>query len=145
MPTNEVGTRDEDEGAAAQAAHRQGLVIQPCARTYRDIHFFFDEIDRAIGGDDLHPDQGIVRHEAGQDSRKHVLCEADGATDPDCADRIRSQSGKVLFGCLKFRENRLAPDVIGTAYVGEPHVAGGPLQQAHAEPILQPTDMPADA
>jgi hypothetical protein len=25
---------------------------------HSDIHFFFDEIDRAIGGDDLHPDQG---------------------------------------------------------------------------------------
>src|SRR5262252_9453890 len=61
VPINEVGARDEDEGAASQAAHRQGLVIQPCASAYRNIHFFFDEIDRAIGGDDLHPDQRVAR------------------------------------------------------------------------------------
>jgi hypothetical protein len=48
VPINEVGTRDKDEGAAPQAAHRQGLVIQPCASANSDIHFFFDEIDRAI-------------------------------------------------------------------------------------------------
>jgi hypothetical protein len=57
VPINEVGTRDEDEGAAAQAAHRQGLVIQPRASAYSDIDFFFDEINRAIGGDDLHSNQ----------------------------------------------------------------------------------------
>ena len=145
VPINEVGTRDEDEGAAPQAAHRQGLVIQPCASTYSDIHFFFDEIDRAIGGDDLHPDQRVVCQEAGHDPRKRVLGKAGGATDPDYADRIRSQQGEVVFGRLKFREDRLAPGVIGTAYLGEPHGAGGPLQQAHAKPILQPTDMTADA
>jgi hypothetical protein len=73
VPINEIGTRDEDEGAAPQAAHRQGLVIHPCASAYSDIHFFFDEIDRAIGGDDLHPDQRVVCQEAGHDPRKRVL------------------------------------------------------------------------
>jgi len=34
VPINEIGTRDEDEGAAPQAAHRQGLVIHPCASFY---------------------------------------------------------------------------------------------------------------
>src|SRR6202040_3186549 len=91
VPINEVGTRDEDEGAAPQAPHRQGLVIQPCASAYSDIHFFFDEIDRAIGGDDLHADQGVVCQEAGHDPRKPVLGKARGTTDPDCADGIGSQ------------------------------------------------------
>ena len=91
VPINEVRTRDEDEDAAPQAAHRQGLVIQPCASAYSDIHFFFDEIDRAIGGDDLHPDQRVVCQEAGHNPRKRLLGRAGGATDPDCADRIRSQ------------------------------------------------------
>src|ERR1700719_1916732 len=91
VPINEIGTRDADEGAAPQAAHRQGLVIHPCASAYSDIHFFFDEIDRAIGGDDLHPDQRVVCQEAGHDPRKRVLGKAGGATDPDCANRIRSQ------------------------------------------------------
>src|SRR5271155_118611 len=61
---------------------------------------------------------------------------------PIGSDRNR---GVVLFSCLKFREDRLAPGVIRTAYLGKPHIAGGPLQQAHAKPILQPTDMTADA
>ena len=91
VPINELGTGDENEGAAPQATHRQGLVIQPCASTYRDIHFLFEEIDRAIGGDDLNPDQRVVCHEAGHDPRKLGSGKAGGATDPDRADRIGSQ------------------------------------------------------
>ena len=95
VPINEIGTRDEDEGAAPQAAHRQGRLIHPCASAYSDIHFFFDEIDRAIGGDDLHPDQRVVCQEAGHDPRKRVLGKAVGQLTrivPIGSDRNKARS-----------------------------------------------------
>jgi len=87
----------------------------------------------------------ILTHEARHDPSHHVHTDVENRRDPDCSSGLGChlrygglrlvESGKGSRGLLVVRMSR----------IGEMEAAGCPLEQTHAQIVLEPRDASADA
>ncbi|UUZ49565.1 hypothetical protein LP420_04640 [Massilia sp. B-10] len=93
---------------------------------------------------DLDRQLRILRHEFVQHGRQAVRGKRDGNRDPECADGIGRALRDDLFRVLQIGHQAQGAFVQFGAAFGQGQGAAGAVDQAHAEPVFQVGQAPAD-
>ena len=85
----------------------------------------------------MHGDTRVIAHEAGQE-RAHVhMQKRHRASEPDHPAGLRPHAVDGLLGGVRLHQHGLAVLVVGVPGLGGREMAGGTVDQAHAEPLFQ--------
>src|SRR5690606_29063030 len=128
------------------AAHDQAaVVVELRAHPDRHVEAFVDHVHAPVADVQLHPHLGIAGEEVGQQLGHQLLGDAHRHADLDHATRLGAQAVDHLARRGGLGQHRLRMAVNALADVGDGEAAGGALQQAHAQVVLQLADAPAQA
>ncbi|EGE56540.1 hypothetical protein RHECNPAF_6420092 [Rhizobium etli CNPAF512] len=142
---HERRTGDEDTPRPVEFAHRQAcLRLRLVGRPHLEVDPFVDEVGAPIGTDNLQLDLWVTFQEFRQNAANGDVDKSERASHPHHALRIGLSFGDDRFGTIGLLQNCLAPFVKSLADRRHPKVTGRTLYQPRAEPILKPTDPPAE-
>jgi hypothetical protein len=111
---------------------------------HREIEAFSDDIDEGVGQDQLDADHRVGVEERLEMRRDVQPPERGRRRDPQRAARLAGAAGHPGFGFLDRAEDRHHAFVEALACLGQRELARGALEQAHAQPVLQPPDALGD-
>lgn len=119
--------------AGAELAGNQGRV-EYVGDAQGDIDALFDQIDAPVGKLEIDLNLGIAREKV--DHRRHQENPPDGGRAGDAHRPARFGMAGIGdgFQFVDFGEHVLAAQQAGLAGIGQAQAAGGPVQQAFAEP-----------
>jgi hypothetical protein len=138
-------TCDNNPPACAYPLHLQvGVSVETFANPDRHIDTLVNEIDPPIGYDTLKPQQWMGGKEARHGSRDRAL-QSERAAQSNKPARFSLHSKRGLLGSLSLddRSARMLEDLLTD--LGQPKSPRGPIEQPHAEPLLQQGDATTDA
>ena len=136
----EIGrARDVDQLQFADAARDQAGVRQR-ADAQRAIDVLLDQIHRAVGRAEIDFDLRITREEFRQRRRDDQPPDPAGHIDPDLARGPHRILAKQIFDLLDIGDGAQPALVECRTVLGGRHLAGGPMQQADADAVLQRLD-----
>ncbi|MNM54869.1 hypothetical protein D3C81_659980 [compost metagenome] len=125
-----------DEVQLAQRAGHQAGVTQLAHPQHR-IAAVLDQIYRAISHAQVQLDLGVPCKEVGQGRGDDAATDPAGYIDLQQAPRLRIFLAEQRLGIFHFGDQAQAAHVEGVAIVGGGDPAGGALQQARAQTLLQ--------
>ena len=138
-------TCDENPPAYADPFHLQvGVSVKAFANPDRHIDTLVNEIDPPVGHDTLEPQQRMGGKKARHRSRDRAL-EAERAAQSNKTARfsLHSKRGLLRGFSLDDRSPRMLEDLL--ANLGQTKPSRSPIEQPHAEPLLQQSDATADS
>lgn len=103
-----------------------------------------DDVHQAIRQVQLDADLRVALHEAAQQRRQPVAAEGDGGIDADPACRLAGVGQGVLLQLTVVLQQVLAAGEVLLARLGQALATGIAIEQAGADPGLQPLDVLAD-
>ncbi|MNP39206.1 hypothetical protein D3C76_1327720 [compost metagenome] len=86
--------------------------------------------------------QGVALEEFGDDGLQQRVRRLGGAGHPKAAAGFSGEAGHRLVGLFGFRQHGLAVAQVALADIGQRQLAGGALQEAHAQACFQLGDTP---
>jgi hypothetical protein len=143
VPLQVGGRRAGDQVEGAQAPRDQAVIVQRAGAEHT-IVALVREVDDAVAQGEANRYLGVLGHVLGKQRRKAVGAERDRRVDPQLAPRPRPAVGRDGLGRLQFREHDARPFEEVAPGVGQALPAGRPVQQAHAQVLLQLPDVLAD-
>lgn len=143
VPREIRGRRAIDLRELADAPCDQRRVRQH-ADPHRAVDAVGDEVDEAVGRAEHHAQVGIACVEILQRRNHLVQREAFGQVDADHAARRRTGVVEQRLGIVEIGQQPRTALVVGGALGGQRDAPGGPLQQPHAQVLLQILDGIAD-
>ncbi|ABA47803.1 hypothetical protein BURPS1710b_1156 [Burkholderia pseudomallei 1710b] len=133
---------DDDHPAAAEFAHHEPRIVER-ARADRDVAALVERIDERIRQHDVERDVRIAALELRQERHQMMLAERHVRIDPHAPLRSRAVR-RFALGVGDVLENAHAALVKRGAFGRELQLARRAIQQAHAEPRLEPLNELAD-
>ncbi len=111
----------------------------------RHVVAFLDDVHHAIGQRQVQRDLRIARAVAGQARPQPGDAEAEGRVDAQRAGRSQRLLADRRLHVVELGQQHLAALVIRGADAARADPAGGAVEQAQAQPLLQPGHLPGDA
>ena len=133
-----------DPPVRRQLTGDQRVVVDLFSEPDRDVDLFRDEVQRPVAQFQNDPHIGIVAHEARQMRQKLRLAESDRRRDAQGPLRMVAQRDHRGLGLRHFLGDFDAAAVEGFALFRQRHAARGAVQQTHAQPVFQLSDLLAD-
>src|SRR5260221_522083 len=129
---------DADDAARAEVPHDEAR-LRLRIEADRHVDALLDEVRHPVGGDDIERDLRGGRVERGEE-RHHDGLEDVGRVDAERAARCRCQSGVAAVGRLDLRQDEGGLVEIGLPRLGQAELAGGAVEEAGAQPLLEGAD-----
>ena len=140
----QVGGRGAgDETIGSQGAGDQSGVRE---RTYpkRRLHVLVDQVDEAIGQEEVDFDLGMVAHVAGDHRGETMRAECHGRADAQATVRLGAACAGERVSRFNLRQHDAAAFVVGATRLGQALAPGRAVEQAHTELRLQRGDVAGD-
>ncbi|MNK26940.1 hypothetical protein D3C87_452830 [compost metagenome] len=109
-----------------------------------EVEAITNHVDQPITEIQLDADLRILRHEAAQQGGQPIAAEGDGGIDADLARRLAGVGLGILLQRPVVLQQALATAEVLPARLGQALAAGVAVEQAGADPGLQPFDVLAD-
>ncbi len=125
--------------------HRDHVLLQPLAIAHPGIETGREHIDEGVLRRHLQRDAGVRLEETLHQPRQHHARDDDRHIEPERAGRAVAKAVHRVERGGDFAERRQQPVEQARAGLGQRHAARGAVEQAHAEPLLQPAHRLAQA
>ncbi len=126
---------DHHPRRAQPSCHQAGTLQR--AGAHRHVGALLEQVDHLVIQGQVHPDLRVALEERRQQRQQEMLAERHVGIDPQPSARLGMRAGATL-GLLQVGEHAQATLVERAAFRGQLQLAGGALQQARTQPLLQP-------
>ncbi|MCY1526282.1 hypothetical protein D9M68_612910 [compost metagenome] len=139
------GCHQECLGRAQRAGDQRGVLVTFLAHPQGHVHAFLTQVHAAVGEDQVQLNQRVALEEFGDDGLQQRVRHLGGAGHSQAAAGLGREARHRLVRLFGFGEHGLAVAQVALADIGQRQLAGGALQQAHAQARFQFGDAPREA
>ncbi len=140
----EILGRAADDAAVGREPDRDERRIDRAADAHAHVEAQAHEVDDLVGQVERNPHVGIAFDERRAMPRDVLAAESGRRRDEQMAGRRVPALADPIVGVLEIREQPAAVFEIDAALLGQREAARRSMQQAHAEPLFERVDPPAD-
>ncbi|MDT4870060.1 hypothetical protein FQZ97_1051210 [compost metagenome] len=137
MALEEGGSRHHHRAHVRADGQRHHVGLQPFTEAHAGVVSTGHHIHQRIVGGDFQHDIRIGLEEAARQRQQDQLRSGAAGVDAQGAGRCVAELVEVLQRVIDVAEGRLDACVQALAGLGEGHAAGGAVEQAHAQSLLQ--------
>jgi hypothetical protein len=137
VPREVVGRGDDEEACLAHDLHGDHVALDLLAEADAGVEPFAHDVARHADHRDVELDAGMGMHEACEHRRDHQICDRRLHGEPQQAGRLVRVAGGLRGRCRELAERRAHAREQPRACLGQRDAAGGAVEQARAEALLE--------